>query len=102
MPQGDALVRLVYPANKKGPYPVATDIEPLRSGEVVQAIAQSECVQHTTARNAFTAIACLYRVLRRRMAEAKELQAMSDRDLRDFGISRYDAHHTLKKAFWKF
>ncbi len=43
----------------------------------------------------------LLRSWRRRMAESNELRAMSDRELRDFGISRYDAEHVAKKAFWK-
>jgi uncharacterized protein YjiS (DUF1127 family) len=33
------------------------------------------------------------------MAESDELRAMSDRELRDFGISRYDVEHEAKKAF---
>jgi uncharacterized protein YjiS (DUF1127 family) len=43
----------------------------------------------------------LLRLWCRRMAESNELMAMSDRELRDFGISRYDAEHAAKQAFWK-
>jgi uncharacterized protein YjiS (DUF1127 family) len=41
---------------------------------------------------------CLWR---RSIAESDELRAMSDRELRDMGISRYDAEHAAKQAFWR-
>ena len=43
----------------------------------------------------------LLRSWRRRVVESNELRTMSDRELRDFGISRYDAEHAAKQAFWK-
>jgi uncharacterized protein YjiS (DUF1127 family) len=52
-------------------------------------------------RRAFRRVARLLRLWRRRMTESNELWAMSDRELRDFGISRYDAEHEAKKAIWK-
>jgi len=53
------------------------------------------------ARRAVRRIARLLRLWRRRIAESHELRAMSDRELRDFGISRYDVEHEAKKAFWR-
>jgi uncharacterized protein YjiS (DUF1127 family) len=41
------------------------------------------------------------RMWRRHVAESNELRTLSDRELRDFGISRYDAEHAAKVAFWK-
>jgi uncharacterized protein YjiS (DUF1127 family) len=52
-------------------------------------------------RRAVGRVTRLLRLWRRRMAESDELRAMSDRELRDFGMSRYDAEHEAKKAFWK-
>lgn len=41
------------------------------------------------------------RLFYRRMAESNELRALSDRELRDLGISRYDAEHAARAAFWR-
>ncbi len=49
----------------------------------------------------FGAIARLLKLWRRRIAESDELLAMSERELHDLGISRYDAAHAAKQAFWK-
>ncbi len=49
----------------------------------------------------FAAMARLLRLWRRRLAESDELLAMSERELRDLGISRYDAEHAAKRAFWQ-
>lgn len=37
----------------------------------------------------------------RRIGESDELRAMSDREMRDLGISRYDAEHAARTAFWR-
>src|SRR3712207_4382367 len=51
-------------------------------------------------RSTFRRATRLLRLWRRRMAESNELMTMSDHELRDFGISRYDAEHAAKQAFW--
>ena len=38
---------------------------------------------------------------RRSVAESNELRAMSDRELRDIGISRYDTVHRANQGFWR-
>jgi uncharacterized protein YjiS (DUF1127 family) len=58
-------------------------------------------VLRVVARRAVRRVTRLLRLWRRRIAESNELMAMSDRELRDFGASRYDAEHEAKKAFWK-
>jgi uncharacterized protein YjiS (DUF1127 family) len=38
---------------------------------------------------------------RRRVAETRELAALSDRDLRDMGVNRYELEHELRRPTWK-
>jgi len=45
-----------------------------------------------------TARLWLYRQMRR---ERAQLLALSDRELRDIGLSRYDALHEARKPFWR-
>jgi uncharacterized protein YjiS (DUF1127 family) len=52
-------------------------------------------------RDVFRRVMCRLRLWRRRAAESHELAALSDRELRDMGISRYDAAHAAKQAFWR-
>lgn len=52
-------------------------------------------------RKAFRRVKRLLRLWRRRLAESDALRTMSDRELRDFGITRYDAAHEAKKVFWR-
>ncbi len=52
-------------------------------------------------RKVFTRVKRLLRLWRRRMAESDALRTMSDRELRDFGVTHYDAVHEAKKAFWR-
>ncbi len=41
------------------------------------------------------------RLWRRRIAESYELRSLSDRELRDFSVNRYEVHHELRKPiFW--
>lgn len=37
----------------------------------------------------------------RRSREREILMTMSDRDLKDIGIARYDAHYEARKPFWR-
>jgi uncharacterized protein YjiS (DUF1127 family) len=38
---------------------------------------------------------------RRRARSRRELAAMSDRELRDFGATHYDARYETRKPFWR-
>ena len=38
---------------------------------------------------------------RRRSRDRRELAAMSDRSLRDIGLTRYDATYEASKPFWR-
>jgi uncharacterized protein YjiS (DUF1127 family) len=46
-------------------------------------------------------VAGLLRIWRRRAVEGDELRRMSDRELRDLGISRYEAGLEARKPFWR-
>jgi uncharacterized protein YjiS (DUF1127 family) len=43
----------------------------------------------------------LLRLWRRRMRESQELEALSDRELRDLGVTRYEVAQEARKAFWR-
>ena len=43
----------------------------------------------------------LMRLWRRRLAESNELRAMSDRELRDMNVNRYDVAHAVRRPFWR-
>jgi len=38
---------------------------------------------------------------RDRLRSRRELAAMSERELRDIGLTRYDARHEARKPFWR-
>jgi uncharacterized protein YjiS (DUF1127 family) len=38
---------------------------------------------------------------RRRMRDRRRLAVLTDRDLRDIGLSRSDAHWEYRKPFWR-
>ena len=38
---------------------------------------------------------------RRRVGDRRELALMSDRSLRDIGLTRYDAFQEIRKPFWR-
>jgi len=43
----------------------------------------------------------LLRLWRTRIRESDELNQLSDRELRDFGVNRYEVEHATRKAFWR-
>jgi uncharacterized protein YjiS (DUF1127 family) len=43
----------------------------------------------------------LFKEWRRRARGRRELAALDERTLRDFGVSRYDAYHEASKPFWR-
>lgn len=52
-------------------------------------------------RRAVTLLARVLRMWRRRAVERHELAALSDRELRDIGLNRYELAHVIRKPFWK-
>jgi uncharacterized protein YjiS (DUF1127 family) len=52
-------------------------------------------------RRAVTRAARRLRLWRRHRAETREFIQLSDRELRDFGASRYDVEFELRKALWR-
>jgi uncharacterized protein YjiS (DUF1127 family) len=52
-------------------------------------------------RRRLAALAARVRHYRQVQHERTQLRALSDRDLRDIGISRYDALREARKPFWR-
>ena len=46
-------------------------------------------------------VRALFRLWRRRAQERAELAQLSERDLRDIGLSDWDARHEANKWFWQ-
>ena len=46
-------------------------------------------------------LATRLRLCRQIQRERAQLRALSDRELRDIGISRYDAFHEARKPLWR-
>ena len=59
------------------------------------------CVVRAAVGRALRRAAGLLRLWRCRIAESDELRTLSDRELRDFGINRYEAEYEARKAFWR-
>lgn len=101
MPNEYALIGLVHLVARDKRMTHADGVPLLVAAEHTAARRTRARVLRVVARRAVRRIARLLRLWRRRMAESDELRAMSDRELRDFGISRYDVEHEAKKAFWR-
>ncbi|MBR0683869.1 DUF1127 domain-containing protein [Roseomonas eburnea] len=43
----------------------------------------------------------LMHLWRRRLAESNKLREMSDRELRDMNVNRYDVAHAVRRPFWR-
>ncbi|MBY0337382.1 MAG: DUF1127 domain-containing protein [Acetobacteraceae bacterium] len=52
-------------------------------------------------RRAVRRLGRLMRTWRRRQAESDALRAMSDRELRDMNVSRYDVADAVRRPFWR-
>ena len=101
MPNEYALIGLVHPVTPDKRMTHADSAPLLPAAERAAARRLRSRVLRVVARRAVRRVTRLLRLWRRRMAESDELRAMSDRELRDFGISRYDVEHEAKKAFWR-
>ena len=67
--------------------------------------AQSMCrplpVSAKPRRRSFQDFVTLFNEWRRRARGRNELAALSDRELRDIGLTRYDARHEVDQPFWR-
>lgn len=67
--------------------------------------AQSMCrplrVHAKPRRRTFENFVALFKEWRRRMRGREELATLDDRELRDIGLTRYDARHEIEKPFWR-
>jgi uncharacterized protein YjiS (DUF1127 family) len=58
-------------------------------------------IHRATRRNLLRDLAAVLGEWRRRARERRELAALCDRCLRDFGVNRYDANREIRKPFWR-
>ena len=101
MPNEYALIGLVHLVVRDKRMTHADGVPLLLAAEHTAARRTRARVLRVVARRTVRRVTRLLRLWRRRIAESDELWTMSDRQLRDIGISRYDAEHAAKKAFWK-
>lgn len=52
-------------------------------------------------RHSFKEFVTVYKEWRRRARGRAELAALSEPELRDIGLTRYDAQHEIGKPFWR-
>lgn len=52
-------------------------------------------------RHTFQTLVALYKEWQRRAHGRAELAALTDRELRDIGVTRFDAHREIGKPFWR-
>jgi uncharacterized protein YjiS (DUF1127 family) len=52
-------------------------------------------------RHTFSDFVALFKEWRRRVRGRAELAALSDRELHDIGMTRYDARREIGKPFWR-
>jgi uncharacterized protein YjiS (DUF1127 family) len=56
---------------------------------------------HSILRRAVGRVCFLLRLWRSHMRESQELRLLSDRELRDLNVSRYDIAEAERKPFWR-
>ena len=66
-----------------------------------QSICHAPSGSGTSARRLFAELRALIDEWRRRAQGRRELAALSDRCLRDIGLTRYDANREARKPFWR-
>lgn len=101
MPKADAPVGAGDPAAQPEASIQSGDAPPRRTD--IWAAASRLRARHLriAMRRAVRRLTRLMRVWCRRLAESDELRAMSDRELRDMSVSRYDVAHALRRPFWR-
>jgi uncharacterized protein YjiS (DUF1127 family) len=66
-----------------------------------QSICHAPLETRTSARRSFPELRALIDEWRRRARGRRELAALSDRCLRDIGLTRYEANREVRKPFWR-
>jgi uncharacterized protein YjiS (DUF1127 family) len=66
-----------------------------------QSIRHAPLEWRTSARRLFAELHTLIAEWRHRARGRRELAALSDRCLRDIGLTRYDANREARKPFWR-
>jgi uncharacterized protein YjiS (DUF1127 family) len=66
-----------------------------------QSICRAPHAHAAPRRHTFGDLVALYQEWRRRAQGRAELAALSDRELRDIGVTRYDARREIGKPFWR-
>jgi uncharacterized protein YjiS (DUF1127 family) len=66
-----------------------------------QSICHAPSQSHTSARRLLAELRTLIEEWGRRARGRRELAALSDRCLRDIGLTRYDANREARKPFWR-
>ena len=66
-----------------------------------QSICHGALQSRPSARRPFAELRSLIDEWRRRARGRRELAALSDRCLRDIGLTRYDANREARKPFWR-
>jgi uncharacterized protein YjiS (DUF1127 family) len=70
-------------------------------------MAQTQCIGRAAPlavapqRRLFDELSALIKEWRRRARGRRELAALSDRCLRDIGVTRYDVAREVRKPFWR-
>jgi len=67
----------------------------------VQSIRRAPLESRASARRLVAELRTLIDEWRRRARGRRELAALSDRCLRDIGLTRYDANREARKPFWR-
>lgn len=67
----------------------------------VQSMGALPAIARAPFRRGLAEALALVRGWRRRANGRRELAALSDRCLRDIGLTRYDAAHEARKPFWR-
>lgn len=63
--------------------------------------AEPDCRRRSFLQHVLTKMGAELREWHRRLRDRRELGAMSDRSLRDIGLTRYDAAWEARKPFWR-
>jgi uncharacterized protein YjiS (DUF1127 family) len=67
----------------------------------VQSMCRARSISPAPSRQWLADLFTLVNVWRRRARGRQELAALSDRCLRDIGLTRYDALREVRKPFWR-
>lgn len=66
-----------------------------------QSLLRAPLMSRGTSHHLFANVLATLKEWRRRARSRQELAALSDRCLRDIGVTRYDADNEARKPFWR-